>query len=205
MHRCLGILDVLGLILGELRPAGTPWNLHYDSLGCKYRDLASLARTCRMLRDPALDVLWKAQTLENVFCCFPPGLIEEISEQKDTCPRPTHCPRRLGQTSNLYRTNQGTLHRFFGIFVRHPPDDRARSSRGPVPQTHGGLLARVQFRCSARSPIPAHHPYENRLEFFFHAARIFLSSTLLPINVPCYRTSPSRPLKQIYDNYPVHC
>ncbi|KAF8156202.1 hypothetical protein K438DRAFT_2026370 [Mycena galopus ATCC 62051] len=82
MHRCLEILDVLGVILGELRPAGTPWNLHYDSLGCKYRDLASLARTCRMFRDPALDILWKAQILGNVFRCFPPELIEETSDKR---------------------------------------------------------------------------------------------------------------------------
>lgn len=76
MHRCLGILDVLELILGQLRPADTPLNLHYNDLGDS-RNVAAFARTCRMFLNPALDVLWKAQTLENVFRCIPPGLIEE--------------------------------------------------------------------------------------------------------------------------------
>ncbi|KAJ7513095.1 hypothetical protein B0H11DRAFT_2303294 [Mycena galericulata] len=38
------------------------------------RDLAVVARTCKTLRDPALDQLWHSAALVNLVCCMPPDL-----------------------------------------------------------------------------------------------------------------------------------
>jgi hypothetical protein len=48
MHPALHLVEVVSAIVGHLRPA--PWQ---DS-----HTLAALARSCRVLSDPALDALW---------------------------------------------------------------------------------------------------------------------------------------------------
>ncbi|KAJ7441107.1 hypothetical protein FB451DRAFT_1441531 [Mycena latifolia] len=63
MHRCLEISEVLNAILGR----------------ANRRTLASLARTCHDLRDPALDVLWHSQTsLVPILKCLPAHIWQEI-------------------------------------------------------------------------------------------------------------------------------
>ncbi|KAJ7664245.1 hypothetical protein B0H17DRAFT_1336744 [Mycena rosella] len=63
MHRCLEISEVLRAIFDQL----------------SRRTLASLARTCQGLRDPALDVLWHSQrSLLPLLKCLPPHIWEEI-------------------------------------------------------------------------------------------------------------------------------
>ncbi|KII93116.1 hypothetical protein PLICRDRAFT_380502 [Plicaturopsis crispa FD-325 SS-3] len=61
MHRCLMILDVLLMI--------------FESLDLSKRDLARLARTCKLFCSPALDVLWRDQQhLLVLLKCLPPDL-----------------------------------------------------------------------------------------------------------------------------------
>ena len=62
MHRCLQIDDTLRLIFNELEELTydplVPDLLRSRSLST-IRALASLARTCRAFKEPALDILWR--------------------------------------------------------------------------------------------------------------------------------------------------
>ncbi|KAJ7172789.1 hypothetical protein C8R43DRAFT_1208810 [Mycena crocata] len=63
MHPCLQTLDTVAIVFSHLDPAQAP------RYGC--RTLSALSRTCLRFRDPALDVLWREQTLENILKCLP--------------------------------------------------------------------------------------------------------------------------------------
>ncbi|KAJ7083484.1 hypothetical protein C8R44DRAFT_862465 [Mycena epipterygia] len=67
MERCLQITEVLQVICDHM----------------SRRNLVSLSRTCRALRDPALDSIWHTQTsLVPLLKCLPPHIWQEISECK---------------------------------------------------------------------------------------------------------------------------
>ncbi|KAJ7441935.1 hypothetical protein B0H11DRAFT_2095229 [Mycena galericulata] len=80
MHPCLRIAEVLEMILSHLDPSQDSFPLFAaerfrpDDLPrcCNYNSLAALARTCKLFESPALDLLWKKQTLENLLRCLPP-------------------------------------------------------------------------------------------------------------------------------------
>ncbi|KAF7368521.1 hypothetical protein MVEN_00175300 [Mycena venus] len=80
MHRTLTIPDIVQLIFAEFRTTGSiPDDIHPPDLAA----LASLARTCTMFRDPALDLLWKYQdTTQNLIGCFPADLISETQHEQ---------------------------------------------------------------------------------------------------------------------------
>lgn len=90
MHHCLLIPELtLHIIhfLADDRPA-----CHDSHYLRNSRDVAKLARTCKALAEPALDVLWKTQhSLSPLVMCLPPDLWE-LSKRGKTivsrAPRP---------------------------------------------------------------------------------------------------------------------
>ncbi|KAJ7045267.1 hypothetical protein C8F04DRAFT_1174231 [Mycena alexandri] len=80
MHRAFRIPEVLQLVLFQICPDQTKKPSSDET-----RDLARLGRTCKILSDPALDVLWSFQdTIFNVVKCMPPA----IWSHNGTLPRP---------------------------------------------------------------------------------------------------------------------
>ena len=71
MHPCLRVPELASLIAEECAP-----NIHtstHESLDL--RAVYALARTCRALHGPALDVLWYSQrTLKHLLMCMPDDL-----------------------------------------------------------------------------------------------------------------------------------
>ncbi|KAJ6472336.1 hypothetical protein C8R47DRAFT_1295781 [Mycena vitilis] len=75
MHRCLGIQEVVRLILTHLTP---PFLSSEES-----RTLAALATTCTMFHEPALDILWRRQdTPINLLNCMPADLFDVRTTQQ---------------------------------------------------------------------------------------------------------------------------
>jgi hypothetical protein len=71
MHRSLLISEVVANICYELASYNGPWNAKYPGL------LAAFAAMCRAMSEPALDVLWHAQSsLGPLLCCMPANLRE---------------------------------------------------------------------------------------------------------------------------------
>ncbi|KAJ7145559.1 hypothetical protein C8R44DRAFT_755517 [Mycena epipterygia] len=74
MHRSLEILEIVEMICAHFFPdqnASIYWREEAT------RDLVAIATTCRMFRDPALDLVWRAQrTLEHLLRCMPGDLWE---------------------------------------------------------------------------------------------------------------------------------
>ncbi|KAF9233628.1 hypothetical protein BU15DRAFT_79926 [Melanogaster broomeanus] len=72
MHACLYIQEILLDIFAEVL------QLRYG-----YRGVASLARTCRLFMEPALDVLWATQhSLVPLVMCFPSYFLQFKSEKQ---------------------------------------------------------------------------------------------------------------------------
>ncbi|KAJ7174930.1 hypothetical protein C8R46DRAFT_1082069 [Mycena filopes] len=70
MHRALTIIDIVQLVLLQICPDPTKNPSKEETT-----DLATLARTCKTLGDPALDALWSFQnTYVNVLKCMPPDV-----------------------------------------------------------------------------------------------------------------------------------
>ena len=66
MHHSLNILEILENILVHLDSEDR------DRRWCSRPDLAALARTCRIFKEPALDALWRSQyTLNNILRTLP--------------------------------------------------------------------------------------------------------------------------------------
>lgn len=62
MHRCLFILDVLGIIFNEI----------FEDSESGPETMAALARTCQDFQDTALDILWKeVPDLVPLLKCLP--------------------------------------------------------------------------------------------------------------------------------------
>ncbi|KII86179.1 hypothetical protein PLICRDRAFT_280623 [Plicaturopsis crispa FD-325 SS-3] len=74
MNRCLRISDITSLVCSELLDAHGR-----ASLG----DLARLARTCRALCDPALDILWRTLWSLNPLICTLPADLWESTESEN--------------------------------------------------------------------------------------------------------------------------
>ncbi|KAF8124880.1 hypothetical protein EV363DRAFT_691829 [Boletus edulis] len=55
MHHALHIAEILHNIFGHCHPADSSWTIER---GRSTADLVALAQTCRMFKEPALDVLW---------------------------------------------------------------------------------------------------------------------------------------------------
>ncbi|KAJ7141782.1 hypothetical protein C8R43DRAFT_1238415 [Mycena crocata] len=85
MHVCLTVQDILEEIFWNLDPSPLLFHVrrHTESQS-SLEALASLAQTCRAFHDPALDVLWQHQTLDNLLRCFPTDfvVIEEQAEYR---------------------------------------------------------------------------------------------------------------------------
>ncbi|KAG8214262.1 hypothetical protein J3R82DRAFT_11074 [Butyriboletus roseoflavus] len=75
MHHCLLIPELTLYIIHSLADDRPAWHdSHYLR---NSRDVAKLARTCKALAEPALDVLWKTQhSLAPLVMCLPPDLWE---------------------------------------------------------------------------------------------------------------------------------
>ncbi|KAJ7464107.1 hypothetical protein FB451DRAFT_454329 [Mycena latifolia] len=76
MHRSLRIPEIAQMIVSHIDPT--------SDVGAR-PDLASLARTCRLFHDHALDVLWKRQdTIANLVGCMPADLwtIQNVNERR---------------------------------------------------------------------------------------------------------------------------
>ncbi|KIJ61282.1 hypothetical protein HYDPIDRAFT_116025 [Hydnomerulius pinastri MD-312] len=75
MHSCLLISELILHIIGFIADDGTSGG--YRCLK-NTRDLARLARTCKAIMEPALDVLWKTQhSLSPLVMCLPSDLWEK--------------------------------------------------------------------------------------------------------------------------------
>ncbi|KAJ7660167.1 hypothetical protein DFH06DRAFT_1130071 [Mycena polygramma] len=74
MHRCWQIPEILQIILEELKKT-EPMLMMLGKI--ETQAVARMARTCRTLSDPALNVLWSQQdTLLPLLTCFPSNLWE---------------------------------------------------------------------------------------------------------------------------------
>lgn len=70
MHACLGITEILDLIIRFLVDERVG-NSNGICAIC-HKDIARLARCCKAFMDPALDVLWETQSsLSPLIMCFP--------------------------------------------------------------------------------------------------------------------------------------
>ncbi|KAH7924043.1 hypothetical protein BV22DRAFT_541321 [Leucogyrophana mollusca] len=76
MHRCLHATDILYEIASKIYGyPGDPSTMRMPVLRQARADLASLARTCRTFRDPALDVLWSfLNSFDPLIRCLPQDL-----------------------------------------------------------------------------------------------------------------------------------
>ncbi|KAF7329363.1 hypothetical protein MKEN_00197800 [Mycena kentingensis (nom. inval.)] len=85
MHPALRIPEILSLIFYQLRLTNEIFSK--DVVRERRRTLAALAKTCRVICEPALDELWYEQTtLENFFKCLPADSWEKTG---------AHAPLRL--------------------------------------------------------------------------------------------------------------
>jgi hypothetical protein len=84
MHPCLGIPEISRMICEEAASVQFTFPLQGT------RTLSSLARTCRALSSPALDLLWEMQfSLLPLFKTFPSDLWRESVVELNS--RPTNC------------------------------------------------------------------------------------------------------------------
>ncbi|KAL4066483.1 hypothetical protein V8B97DRAFT_1874465 [Scleroderma yunnanense] len=75
MHRCLYISEIARMICGHLRQMAQIHEMRTDDISEVYEaryTLAGLARTCKALKDPALDSLWAdLDSLYPLLACLP--------------------------------------------------------------------------------------------------------------------------------------
>ncbi|RPD58094.1 hypothetical protein L226DRAFT_561915 [Lentinus tigrinus ALCF2SS1-7] len=99
MHRCLQVIDIVSNILEfvSLIPPDqdNPWR-GYTNRHTTNPVLAALARTCRTLSEPSLDVLWRNQyTLGPLIRTLPSRLyVEDIEDGSGGDPEFASCVRR---------------------------------------------------------------------------------------------------------------
>lgn len=96
MHPCLLIPELALYIIHFLADDRPAW---HDSRYLKNsRDVARLARTCKVLAEPALDVLWRTQhSLSPLVMCLPSD-VWELTKRKKTIVSYDHCPRPTPRT-----------------------------------------------------------------------------------------------------------
>ena len=107
MHRCLQVPDLALKIVEECMPdyrercfanTSRPGKGTHAEAWAARRTLAALARTCRVLQGPALDVLWYYQFgLRHLIECLPEDLRKG---------RRCTIPGRRGYYSGVYRIRQ---------------------------------------------------------------------------------------------------
>ncbi|KAI6045324.1 hypothetical protein EDC04DRAFT_2889110 [Pisolithus marmoratus] len=74
MHACLRITEILDLIMGFMVDDERV-NYPNEARPLLHKDIARLARTCKVFMDPALDVLWRTQpSLSPLIMCLPDHL-----------------------------------------------------------------------------------------------------------------------------------
>ena len=120
MHDALYIDEIIQRILSEFRIRGT---IQYKS--CNKLTLARVARTCKTLTGPALDLLWEKQvTMANLFKVLPSFQLGEnmsyVSLSNTYClrcclPLPVRvlCPQSAQRTSPASRLMQGVCFTWF--------------------------------------------------------------------------------------------
>lgn len=136
MHHCLLIPElVLSIVhfVADDRPA---W---HDSRYLRNpRDVARLARTCKALADPALDVLWRTQhSLAPLVMCLPPD-VWQLTKRGKTIVSCVPCP------CSVLHVNDHPFARVSCSFLRETPR----------PST--GLLYRNTRTASGPSLNPRH-------------------------------------------------
>ena len=92
MHHCLLIPELALYIVHFLADDRPAWQ---DSRYLRNpRDVARLARTCKALLEPALDVLWRTQhSLAPLIMCLPPEVWQLTKRGKTIVSRaPCPCP-----------------------------------------------------------------------------------------------------------------
>ncbi|KAJ7668771.1 hypothetical protein DFH06DRAFT_1182452 [Mycena polygramma] len=71
MHRCLQIAEIVDMVCSHLDPRSPG----FQPISLPFRDLAAVARTCTIFRDPALDYLWCHAALGRLLTrCMPTDL-----------------------------------------------------------------------------------------------------------------------------------
>ena len=90
MHHCLLIPELALYIIHFLADDRPAW---HDSRYLRNpKDVARLARTCKALAEPALDVLWQTQhSLAPLMMCLSPD-VWELTKRGKAIVRRAHCP-----------------------------------------------------------------------------------------------------------------
>ncbi|KAJ7252353.1 hypothetical protein B0H12DRAFT_616841 [Mycena haematopus] len=163
MHRCLNISEIVDMICALLDP-----RISSVPGPAPYRHLASIARTCTTLQDPALDHLWSSTTLSILIRCMPSDLwavraIVGRSGQEQAMIVATASSARFGleQGPFIRVARQSSLVQPWLDFARHLP----RLERGPsgraISQPPESRVGWLQRAFPIHPLFPLSHPHKN--------------------------------------------